>query len=101
MKLKKSSSKLVKAVKRVLYITSAYILYLYASEIVNDHKWGLTLPTWEAIIYLDICLVLFGGVLCGSLLIIIGNSKLDRIFGIVMILINIFLGSYFYFEASV
>ncbi len=86
--------------KRCVYFISFYIIYLISSEISTSYNLSIRLPISKYTFYLDSVLFLAGGVIFGITLIEIGNTR-DRIWGFVMISLNILVVPYLFLRMIV
>ncbi|MGY4539251.1 hypothetical protein ACVW0P_003685 [Mucilaginibacter sp. UYNi724] len=81
-------------IRYILYALSLYDIYLYLPDIFDIFKSDIQPPTTDYLLYFDAAMLLFGGIVIGTMLIRAGG-KLNRVLGIAMILNNVVLTPWF------
>ncbi len=80
----------------MLFCLSSYIIYLYSRELLLER--GIELPVVNGLEFFDILVVHFGGLLTGILFLLI-KRNFEKWMGIGMIVLNVVMLPYLYWQA--
>ncbi|MFD0792592.1 hypothetical protein ACFQZX_03125 [Mucilaginibacter litoreus] len=84
--------------KVILYLLAVYDIYLYLPDIFDWLKVDIEPPTSDYLLYFDAAMLLVGGIFIGWLL-TKQTGTFNKMFGIVLIILNIILTPLFIWKA--